>query len=424
MIPVLPPSAVPVPQVQSAPAAAVPAPGFDEGYARARALANDGQPDLALAAYDALLARSPGNVDVLLGRGIVYARLQRWREAEADLTAAARAAPAYADVWSALGNMYVWSDRPQAAADAYTRLVALQPQDADAHVARGRAYRALGRDDDARADLRAARALGGTSAALDALEAALTPPAPAAALQRAGNPDAAIAAGTTWAAGLSSGWTDVGAGARWNDQTLSLRHYGPRGSLGFETLRAHRFGLSDAAWALDGYVDLWRGAYANLRYQRGPATRLFPANAGRAEVYQSLGNGWEVSASDDVLGFAGRVNIYGMTVARYTGDWYLQWRHQSIVSQGGGGSHSGGDRLLARWYYLGDADTYLEGSVNRGRSDDPLSLVGGRAHSGGGGATWVRYWTPRWGTRIGVSLSRTSNADDEKSVSVALYRRW
>jgi YaiO family outer membrane protein len=403
-----PPSTDQQVQVQS-----VPMPSFDDAYVRARALANSGQGALALAAYDALLVRSPGNVDVLLGRGIVYARLERWREAEGDLTAAATASPAYADVWSALANAYRWSDQPEKAVDAYTRLIALQPDNVDAIVARGRMLRALGRNDAARADLERARALGAGGAGFDALGAALAP--------RVGNPDATIAAGYTWAAGASSGWTAVGDGPRWNDQTLGLRHYTPLGSLGFETLRAHRFGEQDAAWALDGYVDLWKGAYANLRYQHSPAARLFPGNAGRAELYQGLGNGWELSASDDVLGFASRVNIYGVTLGRYTSNFYLQWRHQAIVSAG---SHGAGERLLGRWYYLGDGDTYAELSVNSGRSDDPLSLVGGRARSGGGGFAWVRYWTPRWGTRVSGSVSRASNAGGERALAFSLYRRW
>jgi YaiO family outer membrane protein len=405
----LPPS----PPSVSAPAQPAATPSFDDAYARARALANDGQPELALAAYDALLARSPGNVDVLLGRGIAYARLGRWQEAERDLRAAAGAAPAYADVWSALGNTYAWSDQPEQAVDAYTRLIALQPDDAAAYVARGRALRALGRNAEARADLDKARTLGAGGDAFDALAAALQP--------RAGNPDATIAAGYTWAASLSSGWTDVGAGPRWNDQTASIRHYTPAGSLAFETLRAHRFGLHDYAWALDGYANLWTGAYANLRYQRGAASRLFPANAGRAELYQSLGNGWEASVSDDVLGFASRVNIYGVGIAKYTGDWYLQLRHQNILSEG---SHGTGERLLARWYYAGDADTYAEVAINSGRSDDPLSLVGGQGRSGGGSATWVRYWTPQWGTRVGASFARASGADNQRGLTFSLYRRW
>jgi YaiO family outer membrane protein len=292
-------------------------------------------------------------------------------------------------------------------------LTALQPHDAAAYVARGGALRAAGRNVEARADLDRARALGASGAAFDALAAALHP--------RAGNPDATIAAGYTWAAGLSSGWTDAGTGPRWNDQTISVRHYAKAGSLAFETLRADRSGRDDYAWALDGYVNLWSGAYANVRYQRGAAARLFPANAGRAELYQSLGNGWEASVSDDVLGFAPRVNIYGVGIAKYTGDWYLQLRHQNIVSPG---AHGTGDRLLARWYYAGDADTYAEVAVNSGRSDDPLSLVGGETRSGGGSATWVRYWTRAWGTRVGATFSRAGGAGNQRGVTFALYRRW
>jgi len=39
-------------------------------------------------------------------------------QAIADLEAAAAIAPGYADVWSALGNIYRWNDRYVAAADA------------------------------------------------------------------------------------------------------------------------------------------------------------------------------------------------------------------------------------------------------------------------------------------------------------------
>jgi YaiO family outer membrane protein len=393
---------------------------FDDQYAGARALANGGQPELALAAYSALLSRSPGNADVLLGRGIVYARLGRWSEAEADLGAAAKASPDYADVWEALGNTYRWSEQPAKALDAYDRLVALRPQDPAALALRARAHRALGHVPDARADLEKARSLHGDADDIDTLIADLQPRPP---VPTAGSADTTAAAGYTWGASLSSSWTDVGSGPRWNDQTASLRHYTKNGSLGFETLRAHRFGQHDYAWALDGYAGLWRGAYANLRYQHSATSRLFPANSGRLEVWQALGGGWEASLSDDVLGFDSRVNIYGISIAKYAGNFYVQLRHQNIVSEG---SHSTGERLLARWYYLGDADNYLELSANSGRSDDPLSLVGGRARSGGGGFAWVRYFSPQWGGKLGASFSKSASGQggNERGLSFALYRRW
>jgi YaiO family outer membrane protein len=372
----LPPTA----QVQAASPAS-----FDEQYEKARSLANAGQPALALPAYNALLAQSPGNADVLLGRGIVYTRMERWSEAQADLEAAAQASPAYADVWLALGNL----------------------------------HKRQGQLDAARADFEKARALGANGADIDAALAALEPrPAPQ---PRAGNPEAVLAAGHTWLASLSGSATDAGSGPRWNDQTASLRHYMKGGSIGFETLRAHRFGQTGHAWALDAYAGLWTGAYANIRYQRAPAARLFPANSGRIEIYQSLGQGWEASLADDVLGFDSRVNIYGVGLGKYIGNWYVQLRHQNIVAQA---SHSDGQRLLARYYYAGDADSYLEATANSGRSDDPLSLSGGRARSGGGSFTWVRYWSDNWGSKVGASFARGANESRERGLSAGLYRRW
>jgi YaiO family outer membrane protein len=372
----------PTAQVQAASPAS-----FDAQYEQARTLANAGQPGLALAAYNALLAQSPGNADVLLGRGIVHTRMEHWSEAEADLEAAAKASPAYADVWLALGNLHMRQGRPDAA----------------------------------RLDLEKARALGANGAELDAAFAALQPQA----LPRAANPEAVLAAGYTWAASLSGSWTDAGSGPRWNEQTASVRHYMKGGSIGFETLRAHRFGQSGHAWALDAYAGLWTGAYANIRYQRAPAARLFPANSGRVELYQSLGSGWEASLADDVLGFDSRVNIHGVGLGKYVGNWYVQLRHQNIVSQG---SHGNGQRLLARYYYAGDAASYLEATANSGRSDDPLSLSGGRARSGGGSVTWVRYWSDNWGSKVGASFSRGASgsvdASRERGLSVGLYRRW
>lgn len=359
---------------------AAPSPSFDEQYKQARDLANSGQPALALAAYDALLARSPGNADVLLGRGIAFTRLERWSEAEADLRAAAASSPAYADVWSALGNLYQWSGRPEQAAEAYAR----------------------------------ARSLGFDAGEVDAMLAAMRP--------RPGTPDAAIAEGYAWAVGLSSTWTRLGDNPRWNEQTASVRHYGKLGSIAFEALRAQRFAQTGHAWALDAYTKLWNGAYANLRYQRAPSARLFPANSGRIELYQAVGDGWEVSLSDDVLGFGERVNIYGVSLAKYSGNWYVQLRHQNIVAPG---SHGSGDRLLGRYYYQGDADSYLELAVNRGRSDDPLSLAGGRTRSGGGSVNLVHYFSRDWGGRVGAAFSRDSGGGArERSLNFAVYRRW
>lgn len=277
---------------------------------------------------------------------------------------------------------------------------------------------ALGQTARARASLDRARALGGDSAGIRAVPArADSAAAPAA--------DEPPAAGHAWSASLASSWHAPASGPGWRDQAASVRRYLSGGSLGFEALRAQRFGRQDHAWALDAYAGLWRRAYVNLRYQHAAAGRLFPAHAGRIEVWQGFGQAWEASLSGDVLGFDTRVAIVGLSLARYVGNYYVQLRGQRIAA---GGVHSHGARLLGRWYYRGDADDYLELSLNGGRSDDPLSLVGGQARSGGGALAWNVYVDPRWGVRLAASLARAQAGGPatgrERGVDFALMRRW
>lgn len=389
-------------QVQEArPAAATPS--YDEQYAQAKALADSGQSALAVEAWTLLLARSPGNADVLLGRGLAYARQQRWAQAEADLTAATVAAPGYADVWSSLGDVYRWSGQPAKAVAAYDRVLVLNPGDSAAMASRATAERAL--------DAPAAPAASATAAA-----------APAAAT-RSAQLEPGLQDGYAWAAGLSASFSQLSTqDDTWNEQTASVRRYFERGSLGFETLRAERFGRSDLAWALDAYTQLWPRAYANLRYQRAPSERLFPGSSWRAELFQGVGAGWELSVSKDSLGFdGGTVDINGFSVAKYIGNFYLVARRQNILSPG---SHSTGHRLLGRYYYKGDADSYVELSHSRGRGDDALSLIGGRTRSGSTSASLVNYFAPNWSYKIGASYARESNGGNERSLSMSVGRRW
>lgn len=411
------------PAVQEAPQPSGPV-SYDSQYEKARALASAGQHELAIAAYTALLAQSPNSADVLLGRGLSHARLQRYADAERDLKAAAVAAPAYADVWSSLGNVYVWSDRPALAVPAYGELIKLQPADPAHRIARASAYRDLGQRALARADLAEARRLGGDQARIAALSAALAEPVPG--VTRAAGvpgPELSVPVGYTWSAGMGLAYTRLSLREqRWNEQNVSVRRYFAKGSLGVETMSASRFDQRDTAWALDGYASLWDGAYANLRYQKGPSERLFPSYAWRAELFQSVGKGWELSVSDDRMNFGGsRVDIYGLGVARYVGDFYIRLRHTNVKSAF---SSSSGDRLVVRYYYAGNGDDYVEAAAARGRSDDPLSLAGGRQQSGGASVSYVKYPTPQWGYKVGLSYARESDVGSERGLTGSLFMRW
>lgn len=362
---------------------------FDARFAAARAEALGGQRAAAIAAYTALLAESPGNADVLLGRGRVYAWEGRWAEAEADLVAATQASPGYADAWSGLGDMYLWSDRPAQAADAYAHWQALAPDSAEAATAHARALRA------ATAPVRPADAQGGGRSAY------------------------------RWVGALSAGLTDTSNAGTWHDAGVSLRRRFDTGSIALEALRASRFGDTDHALALDAYVDLWPRAYANLRYQHASGDSLYPGNAWRAELYQGVGSGWELSGSYDRLGFSGgATEIHGVGVGRYWGDFYARAR---VTRVPGLDSDSTAVRGMVRWYYAGNGDDYFEVAGGSGRSAAELAQLGAgaRFHSASASMAWVRWFDPRWGIRIGAGYADDDAANRiERDLSVTLSRRW
>ena len=407
--------------VTETPVTETPAPATTQSYQQrfdaARALAQSGRREEALLAYDALLADSPGNSDLLLGRGQVHAWMKHWPEAEADLRAAGDASPTYADVWMALGNMYLWSDRPQLAVEAYGKWIELKPDDADARIARGRAWRAAGDTAAARADFEAAATLGANAVQVDGYLGSLT--------LRALNPDAVVPAGYLWSASFSVGHSSfTPARAGWSDETLSLRRHFDRGSLALEILGAQRFGSGDQAWALDGYVGLWSRAYANLRFQNGPSPSLFPGHSWRVEVFQGVGRGWELSASVDRLAFSSNVDMYGLGVGRYFGNFYARARRLYIPGDNG---HSTSDRLQLRYYWKGDGDNYFEGAVGRGRSEEQIiGSLGNTSTSSRNSisVSYVRFPTPRWGFKLGADVSHEGGGFDSRGVSGALYLRW
>jgi YaiO family outer membrane protein len=238
------------------------------------------------------------------------------------------------------------------------------------------------------------------------------------------NPEAVIPTSFLWSASLGASWTAFSPERQdWTDYSLSVRRHFEQGSLAFELLDTQRFGSSDQAWALDGYRDLWNRAYVNLRYQQGPQASLFPKNAYYAELFQGVGQGWELSGSYGRLEFSSsNVDMYGIGIGKYVGNYYIRLRHTYIPSNG---SVSNSNRLLARYYYAGDGDNYIEATVSAGTSSsDEKSGVNLRTKSSALGVAYVRYPTPRWGYKIGADYGRESDSFTTFSVSGTVYLRW
>ena len=387
----------------------------------ARVLLNQGQAQQAADLYGQRIAREPGDPDHWLGRALARIRLGQWPDAMADLEKAVAIAPGYADAWSSLADVYRWNDRPAAAADAYARLAALRPNDAQVQVLRARSLLAAGDAEGARLAVQRARELG---AAEDSLPA-LNPTRPRSASGEAGidMPSQPVASGRhRWALSAGASRTASGAASA-QENSVALRHYSAYGSIALERLGLRRFGDQDQAWAVDAYPRLWQGAYANLRYQQTRTADLYPPRAWRAELYQNISGGWEAAVSRDFLGFGSGVRIDGVSMGKYWGNFFARWRHQQIKTDSSSGK---GDRLFVRYYYEGDADHYLEANVSRGRSDDFGSALIQASRSNSRGLVWMHFVTRDWGYKLSASRSADSSGygSQASDFGVSLTRRW
>ncbi|MEI7785710.1 MAG: YaiO family outer membrane beta-barrel protein [Betaproteobacteria bacterium] len=375
-----------------------------------------GQAAAAEQAFGRDIERSPKDPDHWLGRGLARSRLQRWEAAMQDLEQAVALAPAYAEAWSALADVYRWNERWSAAADAYARLAVLRPQDAQVQVWRARSLWQLQDADGARLAARRALELGADAADVPLLNAK-TP-------QERAQESTGTLTGREydWALSVGAAHTTSGSASA-DDNSVSLRRYTDWGSIALERMSLRRFDLVDQAWAVDAYPRLWSGAYANVRYQASDRVELYPHRSWRLELFQNIGAGWELAASHDELGFGSGVRIQGVAVGKYWGNFFARWRHQTVRSDS---SSSRGDRLLLRYYYTGDADHYVEGNFSQGRSDDFSSALLQSARSDSRGVVWYHFLNRHWGFKLGLSQSHDSSAYNARArdVSASLTRRW
>jgi YaiO family outer membrane protein len=229
-----------------------------------------------------------------------------------------------------------------------------------------------------------------------------------------------------WLAHVGDTYSNFSAGrSAWSEYDASVRGYFPRGSLAVESLVARRFSLTDHAFALDGYADAWSRAYLNLRCQYSPNATLYPRQAYRAELFQGIGRGWEPSLSYDHMSFTStNVDMYGVGLGKYVGNWYLRWRTLFIPSTTLGVSH----RAVARYYLSGNADDYVElnGGFSRGSELLPHSVLINVTSSWTAGAQIQKFFTPRWGIWLTGSVSdeHASNPFVERDASLTLLLRW
>lgn len=368
---------------------------YDARFGLARALAFSGQRAESIRVFSELIRDHPGDPDAHLGRGRVYSWEKQYPEAEADFQLVTQRYPRYADAFSALGDLYLWSDRIPLAIEAYTKRIELQPENPESYRARARAYQSARNFALAREDLYTALAKGGD--AEDIARSLRT-------MDR-------IPGALPWQASFSYSF-DGFSDETFDAHTLktSIRREFETGSLGLEGIRAYRFSQWDDAIAVDGFLDLWRRAYGNLRVQAGIDTDVLPHWASLAEIFQGFGKGWEASAGARFLDFGSTdVDFYAASIAKYLDNWFFREQVTFVPKEK---SVKISNSLLAR-RYLTTVDDFVQAAIG-------FASDGTHSYSMG----IQKFFHPQFGIFLAGNFNDSDDPGTRGGFTIEFITRW
>jgi YaiO family outer membrane protein len=348
----------------------------------------------------ARLAEHPGDVDARLLYGLILSWEGRWDEARLALHQVIEQTPGYADAVTALANVEVWSGHPEAADLAASRFLEDHPGHVGVLLARARALRALKHQAEEVGVLKAVLQLEpGNREAVDLRRAARQESSP-------------------WDLGYSFDTISFNDhSSAWNEEALSLRRGAFAGSTIFRWSRAYRFGYKSDLAEVDWYPHIRPGTYAYLNVGYSPEGILYPTYRLGAELFQSAGRGYELSAGMRRLQFSTtQVTVYTASAARYHRDWYFSAR--TFITPGDPKPSVSGQLLVRR--YFGDGERYLGFRYGRGaapfeiRNLNDVGVLDSSSYSG------EVYW------RFGNHYLFSANAGEanQDRVERALLRQY
>lgn len=168
------------------------------------------------------------------------------------------------------------------------------------------------------------------------------------------------------------------------------------GSVVFRVNRGDRFDREGFQYEIDAYPKLAPGLYMYLNVGVS-GDDLFPDQRYGAQIYKSLGNGWEASLGFRYLKFDDSTMIYTGSVGRYWGNWYATLTPYVVPDEIDGTSASGALELR---YYRTSGDDYwaFRGSYGNAPDVDTLLLITNRLDNGGISVTRQRPLSKKFKT--------------------------
>jgi YaiO family outer membrane protein len=280
----------------------------NDGLTSARQLATSGHRAEAVQLLRTHLAERPDDADARTFLGTVLSWEGDYEGSRRELEAVLKNNPMHDDALAALVNVELWSNHASRAEELARRRLRLTPRDAARLIQHARALIALDRAREGRKELH--RALAMEPANEDARR-----------LQRSLGADLQWSAtGTVTTERFNADRTP------WYESSVQLGRETPAGPVIVRGTRATRFGLRDEQFEIEMYPQFRRGTYAYVSAGFDPDPVLFPARRIAADLFQSVGGGFELSAGVRTMTFARRVNAYTGSVSKYYGNWLFSLR--------------------------------------------------------------------------------------------------
>jgi YaiO family outer membrane protein len=318
--------------------------GQGDAVARARGLAAAGQRGEAITLLRESVGAAPGNSDARVLLGTVLSWEGRFDEARQELDLVLAGSPTHGDALPASINVELWSGHPGRAEELTRRGLRQRPGDPTYLLGRARALVALKRPTEARDAVERLLAVDPRSAPGNALKKDLQ------------------ASLRLWQARADASYDAFSDRESWRESQVSLGRATPIGSVTVRGFRAERFGFTDHQVEVEMYPRLRPGTYAYVAGAYAPDARLFPRYRYAADLYQSLGAGFEGSAGFRRLGFGSGLNIYTGSLSKYYGNWLFTGR--LFVTPGSAGTSRSLHTSFRR--YIGEGGTYVGLRYGRG----------------------------------------------------------
>ncbi len=323
----------------------------EDALARARELAFSGKQHRAeaLQVLKQHLAEDPSDNEARTFYGIVLSWEGDWNESRAQLQQVVSQNPDHADALPALINVELWSDRPQRAEELARGSLQRRPGNPQMMLLLARALRNENRPRDAVREL-------------DQLLAVQPDNVQALEMRHSMEVD-------SWGyqvnADYTFDWYGQGRGGQ-HESSLAFRVPTKLGALYLRESRADRFDSSSYLSEIELYPHIRPGTYGYLEFGGSADSNLYPQYRVAADLYQSLGHGWEISGGYRHLKFTTDTNIATWALSKYYRSWLFTGR--MYITPDEPGTSTSGTFIARRFFGTEGLHDYIEFRFSQGAS--------------------------------------------------------